>query len=247
MKRRRPQGSGVTKRPKKRLRAAQGTRQVKYVYRSPGVGISETKYFDAELAQSAITVSATTWANCEMDPAGLGTIFAPTTGSAYNQREGRKLWVKKIKINGWLIAPAVADLTASKQATTVRVILFMDKQTNGLQADAESLMGSGADTLPTICFQKPANFGRYRVLKDKTFQFSNANLSWDGTNMEMQGIVKMFKMKVNFKKKILVNYNNTNGGTIADIVDNSFHIIAVATGSSYDPELAYKVRTVYCE
>lgn len=246
MKRKRT-GSGVTKRPQKKSKTFQGA-TTKYVQRSPGVkAITETKYFDTELAQTAILPSTTTWAGGELDPAVGLCLFFPTVGNNYNNREGRKTYVKKIKLNGWLIVPAQANQSATDHGSTVRIIMYMDKQTNASQSQAEDLMASGSSTLPSVMFQNPANFGRFRVLKDKTITFANPTIAYDGTNLEQSSLIRHFRMNVKFRKPICVNYNNTNGGTIADIVDNSFHLIGIVTGAGLAPEIAYKCRTVFCE
>lgn len=247
MKRKRVSGSGVTKRPKKKTKTYQGA-ATRYVARSPGVkAITETKYFDTEIAQTAILPSATTWAGGELDPLVGLCLFFPTQGNAYNQREGRKTYVKKIKLNGWVIVPAQSNQTATDHGSTIRLIMYMDKQTNASQSQAEDLMASGNSTLPSVMFQNPANFGRFRVLKDKTITMSNPTITYDGTNLEQSSIIRHFKMNVKFRQPMVVNYNNTNGGTIADIVDNSFHFIGIVTGSGLAPEIAYKCRTVFCE
>lgn len=246
MKRKRT-GSGVTKSSKKRPRIQRGA-TTGYVARTPGVkAITETKYFDAEFGQSAILATTTTWAGTEVDPATGNCLFFPAVGNAYNNREGRKTHVKKIKINGWIIVPAQQNQTATDHSTNVRLIVYQDKQSNATQSQGEDLMASGANSLPTMMFQNPANFGRFKVLKDKTFAFQNPAVSYDGTNMEQQSLMRTFKISIKFRKPVTINYNNTNGATVADVVDNSFHMIAATSGAGLAPELAYKVRTVFCE
>lgn len=220
----------------------------RYVARTAGVrAITETKYFDSEKASTAVPVSTTTWASTEMDPTTANALFTPSAGNAYDQREGRKVYVKAMKIRGILNVAAQADQSTVEGAAIVRVVLFIDKQTNGAQANGEDVIGSGTNILPVQMWQNPASFGRFRVLKDKTWIMQNPNVTYDGTNVEQLGIATQFKMTVKFRKPLLVNYNNTNGGTVADIVDNSFHILAVTNSAGLAVTLSYKCRTVFCE
>ena len=108
----------------------------------------------------------------------------------------------------------------------VRIILYQDKQTNGTFAQGEDVISSGAANNAGHMFQNPANFGRFRVLKDKTFRLHDPSISYDGTNMEQSGYSIPFKFKVNFKNGILVHFNAANGGTVADIIDHSFHMLS---------------------
>jgi len=52
---------------------------------------------------------------------------------------------------------------------------------------------------------------------------------------------------VNFKTPVKVQFNATNGGTVAVIVDNSFHIICGASNITYAPTISYYCRVAYKE
>ena len=54
-----------------------------------------------------------------------------------------------------------------------------------------------------------------------------------------------FKYSIYFKKPISVRFNATNGGTVADIVDNSFHVLATCTSTALGPNLYYNCRVCY--
>lgn len=235
-----PKGSGVTYQPKKKART---WTPPKYYPRQNG----ETKYFDSERTTTAIAVSGADWTNTELDPTTANCLFFPSPGTAYNNREGRKVYVKKMKINGWIQVDPTEGTDIPANCTNCRVIVYQDKQTNGQQSQGEQLMDSGGSNLATLMFQNTANFGRFQVLKDKSFTFPNPSITWDGTNIVTAPFKRLFKISLKFNQPILVNYNNTNGSTVADIVDNSFHLIANASDGDYPVSLGYKVRTVFCE
>ena len=72
-------------------------------------------------------------------------------------------------------------------------------------------------------------------------------MTYDGTNVEQAGLSKPFKFNITFKKPINVRFNNTNGGTIADIVDNSLHLIALTDNDNLAPAISYYSRVDYKE
>lgn len=231
----------------KRKKTGGNTRS--FVPRSYGtpLAVTERKYFDSQLNGATINADASSWAGMEQDPATLNTLFAPVQGDDYLNRQGRKVQVLSLKIRGFIDAPAQANQTAADVGQLMRLILVMDKQTNAAQLNAEDVISSGSGTVALQMFQNPAFFGRFRVLKDKTFVLQNPTLSWDGTNMEQTGLVREFKFTIKFKKPVLVHFNSTNGGTVADIVDNSFHLIMNSNNTAMGCRLFYKCRTTFID
>lgn len=260
MKRRRkaPSSRRETKRAKIAIVPAQvafpgpGRQQQFFVPRSFGNprAITETKYYTAQRDLVALVdlAAGTTWANCELDPATVNALFAPTQGDDFNNRDGRKVQVKSIKVRGYFRVAAQADTTSTDDATLIRLLMVVDKQTNAAQLNAEDVLGGVAIANNNVNqFQNPAFFGRFKVLKDKNFTFQNPAISWDGTNMEQQGLIKPFKMTHKFRKPLIVHFNATNGGTVADIIDNSFHIIGGAQNIELAPQIAYQTRISFID
>lgn len=223
----------------------------------------EMKYFDCENTGTALAATTTTWvAGTIVDPTAtinLGSaavatplcLFAPTVGSALNQRVGRQVEVMKIKIHGDInVIPQASQGTADAN-TQIRIILVQDMQTNASQMTGAQLMnGSSASANVTLnSFQNPDNFGRFRVLKEKWMKVSNLNLAGSPTTADVvqSGQRLPFKITCNFKFPVEVHFNNTNGGTVADIVDNSFHLIAACDSTAYAPNIFYYSRVSYKE
>lgn len=220
----------------------------------------EMKYFDCDYSATALTLLTTTWpAGTMVDPLttiNLGSaavanplcLVVPTVGAALNQRVGRKITVRKIKVHGSINVPAQAATATADAATKVRIVLVQDLQTNAGQMTGAQLFndGTGASTVINT-FQNPNNFGRFRVLKDKMVCLTNANLAGSPTAADIvqSGLKLNFKFTVNFKTPVTVHFNATNGGTVADIVDNSFHIVAGVDSTALAPTLAYYSRVCY--
>lgn len=211
------------------------------------ISLGEMKYFESELFSSSLT-APNNWAGTEIDPSTLNTLFVPSPGSGINNRVGRKVEVQKVKLRGNIVVQPQANQTATDAAALIRIIMFMDKQTNGTQAQGEELMSTPANASPytTICqFQNLANLGRFQVMKDIIVPLQNPTIAYDGTNMEQSGFTVPFSMFHKFKKPVTVHFNSTDGGTVADIVDNSFHVIAMCTSTNLSPLVFYKARTSY--
>lgn len=231
--------------------AKRATASMLFVPRSLGNprAITERKYFDSQCTIS-IPATTTNFASAEADPTTLNTLFAPTQGDDFNQRTGRKVQVLSIKIMGHINVSAQADQTAADNSSLIRLLLVQDKQTNATQLNSEDVLTSGDGSLAVNYFQNPAFFGRFRVLKDKRIVIGNPSMSFDGTNIEQAGLIRPFKMSIKFRKPVVVHYNSTNGGTVADIVDNSFHVLAGtnnAGAGTLTPQLNYKVRTTFID
>lgn len=233
-------------------RAAQYRAGYRTVARTRGVfGSGEMKYFDSSVSNNAIAAVTTSWTGTGQDPATLNTLFCPTVGAAINQRIGREVKVLKIKIRGYIRVDAQATQSTADAASYLRIILFQDTQTNAQQATGAQLIqdGSAAGTTVTA-FQNLANTGRFRVLKDKVINLSNLNMAnaTGAANGVIQAALKrQFKIIHRFRKPVSVRFNATNGGSIADIVDNSFHIVVATDANAYAPTFNYACRVCYKE
>lgn len=214
--------------------------------RKPFARSCERKYFDTYNDGTSVP-AGNDWTGTELDPAEE-TLFAPSEGTDLDRRIGRRVEVLKIQVRGQLVVAKQSNQTASDEATVIRLILAQDKQTNGVQMQGEDLMsapGSPTAFLTPLTMQNPANFGRFEVLKDKTFTIENPNAVYDGTNDEQQGLARPFKWTIKFPRPVEVRFNSSNGGTVADIINNSFHIIGCRSTSDLTCTLYYQCRVVY--
>lgn len=255
-----------TNRPvKKRKTESKGSKTRKgysSVARTRGAAVSgEMKYFDCE-ANTAIAACTTTWvAGTMIDPvttinlgdAAVATplcLFAPKVSAALNGRIGRKVKVLKIKVHGNVVVPVQTAQATHDSAEMVRLALVLDKQTNSAQMTGAQLFNdASAGAITVHSFQNPNNFGRFRILKEKKMTISDLSLTGSPTagDVVQGGYIWRFQFSYKFKKPLLVNFNATNGGTVADIVDNSFHIVCGANNITFAPFLQYYSRVSYKE
>lgn len=221
----------------------------------------EMKYFDTERYITGLTAATGAgWPVGTMfDPsttinlgspavAGPGTIFAPTVGPALNQRIGRKVQIMKIRINGTLSTTAQTGQPQCDPGAKVRVCLVLDKQTNSASMTAVQLFtpaNTGDNSLHS--FQNPDNFGRFQVLKEKFVVMANPSVGGAAPALDQMGLKTYFKFNIVFKNPLTVNFNATNGGTIADIIDNSLHVLCATDTTAMAPQMAYYARVCYKE
>lgn len=246
-----------SKRPQKKQQTQQG-------YEARGAAVTgEMKYFDTESTSVAISAVTTTWvagtmsdpqASVNLGDAAVGTplcLFAPKVSSALNGRIGRKIKMMKCRVKGMINIPPQAAQAAADTSANIRLALVMDTQTNASQMTGAQLFNdtAGGANATINSMQNPNNFGRFRVLKEKFFPLTNANLAGSPTASDVvqAGLLKNFKLNYIFKKPVQVNFNATNGGTVADIIDNSLHIVCGTNNASYVPTLSYYTRVGYKE
>lgn len=208
----------------------------------------EMKYFDTVLAGTAIPASLD-WTATEFDPPTFLTLCAPIQGTAINQRVGRKIAIHSVKLRGTVTVAPQATQSAADLPTVVRLIVVHDKQTNTLQAQGEQVMDgtSGTSDGCTNAFMSLANFGRFKILHDERIILQDPNLAGEvaAANVISNGIIQIWEAMIKFKTPVIVHFNATNGGTILDIVDHSFHVMATCKNAALVPQLTYVARVGY--
>lgn len=234
-KRRRASAGGTQFSKKSKALPAQQVNQVKRIVQQQ----IESKYFTSfsNTANPGLAVvSAANWTGTEVDPPTALTLFTPVQGLDTFNRVGKKVLVTKLRISGSLnnVSTTAAD------SSEIRLILFQDNQTDGAQAQGEDLMSPSTNTNEVpFTFQNINNFDRFKVLKSVVIKFDNPNAT---TSVQK----KNFHWNIKFQKPIEVRFNATNGGTIADIVNHSWHLLANAanTGSPTN-SISYVCRIIY--
>lgn len=214
-----------------------------------GAVVGEMKYFDVVKSAGVIPAS-TDWTGTEFDPTTYNTLCVPTVGSAVDQRIGKSIKIMKIKMKVHIQCNSQTTQTLQDNPSVIRIVLHQDKQTNATQAQGEDVMATtGSAGLNPLTFQNINNFGRFRVLKDKLLVMGPATALYDTgvPTIKQTGVAKTFKWNIKFKKPVVVRFNATNGGSVADIVDNSFHVIASANSVELAPSISYCCRTCYKE
>lgn len=222
----------------------------------------EMKYYDTQLQITSLAAVTTTWVagtqmSTNITSVNLGdaatastTLFAPIVSANLNGRIGRKVKVLKIRVQGFINVPPQTAQGATDSPTQIRLALVQDTQTNAANMTGAQLFNDAAAASNTLnSFQNPNNFGRFKVLKEKRFSLGNLNMAGSPTTADViqAGITLPFKFNIKFREPVQVNFNATNGGTIADIIDNSWHMICGANSIAYAPTITSYNRVCYKE
>lgn len=185
----------------------------------------EYKYFDTV---KSITAISNGWAGGEMDPASYNTLCVPIKGTGASERDGDHIVIKNIQIRGVVKFTVKSDQSDSNGPWEATVLMVLDRQTNGAQLNAEDVMNDVAPK--THSFRNLEYRRRFRILASKRVILHQTSAFTDGSNTgTYTGNGRLFHMNV--RCNIPVDFSG-NGGTIADITNNSIHLIACSESSS---------------
>lgn len=177
----------------------------------------------------------------ECDPAQpLAALNVMAEGDGPSSRDGRQIRVTNVFVNGLIYGGA--PIAAPKWDQYVYVALVLDKQTNGLQLSSEdvfqnpsSLPNCAPFPLRNLAFTK-----RFRVLDHKRI-FIPVELYFNGSAVNsLNGNVE-FQLSHRFKVPLECNFS-ASGAEIANLVDNSIHVIAYCSDPAGNPKLQYNAR-----
>lgn len=221
----------------------------------------ETKYVDGYLdlvAVQELAANDVTWAttefNCRQVTAVYGCLPVPRQGNNYADRDGKKIFVKSIRINGKIIFPALDGQLAGVQQAPVRIVIVRDSRTNGTEVVGEEVIGPGrgSDGNSTLSSDaalymgtNPNGWGKYQVLASKVITLPASTTSYhDGTDAGFNGVEVPFSFTV--KPKVSMMFNGQPEGVINNIIDNSFSLLAACgpTGGT-TPQISYTARTAF--
>ncbi len=211
----------------------------------------ETKYFDTGI-NAGVLFAGTDWSDtevpCDNFVNSSGTAAAYTNsalvpsaiGSGYGQVNGNRYKLKKIRIRGTLGTAIQADQADVPAPCNVRLMLVMDEQPNGAQAQGEDIMqdiGTAAENL--YSYKRVASTsGRFRILKDQFMVLQPAVTATDhATNSSTNSNVRysqQFSMQYSPKVPKLVNIKSGNATpTVAGLVNcNIFLLLAGVNGTT---------------
>lgn len=233
------------------------------VARSRGATVTgEMKYYDSNRTAVDITAVSSDWTGTVQDPSfmivpggGAGTanpntMFAPIVGSAINQRVGRSVKVLKWKIRGRIQWQTQTTQTILDNVGITRLVFGVDTQTNGVQADGTAVFNASSGGNTTVhSMQTPNNFGRFKIYHDKTYKLENGTAvnNASASTISNGGGVVPFKFTKKWSKPLIVHFNEVNGGTVADVINYSFHCWVACSNSTLQPQIIYYSRINFKE
>ncbi len=195
----------------------------------------EMKFVDTQAVSDAFT---STWAT--MEDATNDSVSGVAQGDGESNRDGRKYLIHSIHIKARAHVIEIESATAPLPDLFGRICLVWDTQTNGAQLTATDVMDGGQSN-DELAFRNLQHSKRFRVLWDKKFIIKRSNTNEGSINLFASNPTSTPIMVFNrvFKKPIPVICSGTTA-VVANISDNSLHMIGVANSSTC--LLTYQVR-----
>lgn len=202
--------------------------------RTAGLLGVEKKFLDTNATGGVVA----TIAGSAIDPAA-GSLCCPTQGDTAQTRDGRRIVVKTVQVRGVLRSTAVLqDQDDMPSSRVVRVIVFVDTQTNGAAPTITDML---TGNYPEDAFINLEHGQRFRILFDRTYTLHPRSFN-DGA---ATGSVIFENRSVDMFKSIdlPITFDASNGN-IGDITDNSIHVCAIANETGITLEYNSRCRFV---
>ncbi len=240
MRKRKSSPGTAFRQPRKRVRAPTG-RAAAVARRNIRIGGFmgiENKFVDYELDVTTVDAS---WSGNELEDGTALSLSSIAQGDGESQRDGRQVQLLSVHLKGWLDMAQTEAVTAPSDGGIARLILVLDKQTNGAQLNAEDVVT--VTTNDVNAWRNLQNSQRFRILKDQRFEFKPYGATQEAANLFSGALVRHpFEFHVVFKKPIPVNFSGTTA-VVASIVDNSIHLIGCSTAAgTFSCNIAYTSR-----
>lgn len=147
-----------------------------------------------------------------MNSTGALTLINPLqTGTGIGQRIGTKVSIISLEVRLINYSNATTGLTQIH-----RMIVCLDKQPNALTTTIVQVLVAVDVWSPRTL----ANRGRFVLLSDKAYEVGAFT----------QGNSKVYnKVFIKFRKPLVVEFNTSSAGTIADIVSNAIYLFGIGS------------------
>lgn len=226
----------------------------------------ETKYFDVGI-NATVTAAGTDWANTEVpcdnyvNSSGVAAAYTDSAlipsavGSGYGQINGNRYKLKALRIRGAVDISTVTGGSSVSASRTARLLLVMDSQPNGTQAQGEDVMQDiGAAGENEFSFQRvSAVSGRFRILKDLKFMIQPVVASNDATQITtVSTAFRRIPFDIRYAPKVPLTVNITSANstpTVAGLVTANFFLLLY--GGQFTGASAINIqaasRAYYCD
>jgi len=203
----------------------------------------EVKFLDTAKTVTAIPATVT---SAEMPPTSgcTGCISAPAQGDGPSNRDGKKCLITNVLVNGQVTRAGGADQADVPIGISYHVALVLDRQSNGATLNSEDVYQAAGSGQTTLALRNLQYSKRFQVLAVHKGYLASPMVGTDGSFTNSSG-----GQEENFvlQKGLNLPVTFTTGTTadIANVIDNSLHVIAFADTSSTAPNqlsLAYDAR-----
>lgn len=199
----------------------------------------EKKYYDTALADATV-LGPTDATNGVYDPSATSMISTPAQGDGPQNRDGKRCIIKSIQITGNIREPINPSTVDGVLPSAYMISLVQDTQTNAAQIASENVFTNVSADLD-LAASPTRNLlfaSRFKVLKtwhgvlkpSSSFGLSGA--------FKSHGDIRLFRCFL--KVDMPINFNAGTTSSIANVIDNSLHIVAYTTTSR--PQMSYNAR-----
>jgi len=234
----------VTRTTVTRAAAPQGLkRMVRPGLASMGFLTIERKFYDTKLDVTALT-APTDSSGGEYDPSTTSMMTTPDQGDGPSQRDGKEIAMLYLQINGFVSTNALEAIANPPSGLNIFVACVLDTQTNAAQMNSEDCFkNTSGQALLAANPQKNLLFGkRFRILKERIFNMDTKAISHIAADeFANAGQRKAFKWFIPLNG-LKVRFSAGTTASIANVIDNSVHMIAYASGTTQVPSISYNAR-----
>lgn len=181
-----------------------------------GLGLirPEQKFLDNDLVDADVSGTSSVISSLNVIPQGISS----------SERIGRKCTITKLNVRmqlyplGQLLGVALYD------SIVVRVIIFIDKQTNGAAALGSDIL---TDTTDWMSYRRLSNVDRFTFLLDRTDVINFANFGYDVVNSLFVQDGGGYFMKWKKTMSLPIEFSGVTGA-ITEIKSNNIGILLIA-------------------
>jgi len=206
----------------------------------------EKKFYDTSLVSTAFATSSD-GSGGMLDPSASVMISAPSQGDSESQRDGRQISMLYVEIVG-IIEMDNFGAATSIDGCNVYLACVLDTQTNAAQMLSQNCFknGSANAVLGTSMLRNLLYGKRFRILKQKTFVLNPETITFEaGPTYTTHGKTFPFRWFIPLKG-MRVNFNSGTTADVANVVDNSIHMVGYANRiASVAPRISYQARLRY--
>lgn len=179
----------------------------------------ELKFIDT-FQNAAVTTTAT-----------ITSLVPCIQGFNDQTRIGNQISVTSIQWRG-----RISNAGAATTANVFRLIIGWDRQPNAANPTSALLMENGVISPLVISPYNRDTSDRFTILVDKRYNVTAQNAVQTINNTIFSGYKKLNR---------IVKYNDTNGGTVADIISNNLFAWMVSNDATNSPVAAIGFRVYY--
>jgi len=202
----------------------------------------ERKFYDTALVDGLV-LAPTGATGGEFDPSATSMVSTPVQGPTEQNRDGKEISMLSLYLKGKIAFDGEEDQTGPTDPQSVFVAVVLDTQSNAAQMNSEDCFkNTSANATMAPAPMKNLLFGsRFRILKSKRFTFQLMETAYAQNAMNYMARHVYFDWFIRLKG-LKVKFNAGTTASIANVIDNSLHIIAFASTTDPQAKISYNAR-----